>query len=56
MLQDRQNTAVLSCAGILEQSMGPRNQVEIVLLYQPARLHWLAESIPWNQVLDSLKF
>jgi hypothetical protein len=35
-----------SCAGILEQSRGARNQVGIVLLYQPARLHRLPESIP----------
>jgi hypothetical protein len=27
MLQNRQNTAVLSCAGILEQSTGSMNQV-----------------------------
>jgi hypothetical protein len=34
------------CAGILEQSMGARNQVRIRLSYRPARLHGLAESIP----------
>jgi hypothetical protein len=33
-------------AGILEQSMGARNQVGIGLPYRPARLHRLAESIP----------
>ncbi len=33
-------------AGILEQSMGVRNQVEIGLLYRPERLHRLAQSIP----------
>ncbi len=30
-------------AGILEQSMGTRNQVGIGLSYRPARLHRLAE-------------
>jgi hypothetical protein len=25
------------------------------LSYQPAKLHRLVESIPWNQVLDSVK-
>jgi hypothetical protein len=35
-----------SCAGILEQSMGARNRVGIRLLYRPAKLHRLAESIP----------
>jgi hypothetical protein len=33
--------------GILEQSMGARNRVGIDLSYQPARLHRLAESMPW---------
>ncbi len=33
-------------AGILEQSMGARNQVGIGLTYRPARLHRLVESIP----------
>jgi hypothetical protein len=46
------------CAGILEQSMGARNRVIIGLLYRayrPAWLHRLAESIPWNRFLSSLK-
>jgi hypothetical protein len=42
-------------AGILEQSMGARNLVGIRWSYRPDRLHRLAESIPWNQVLGSLK-
>jgi hypothetical protein len=43
------------CAVILEQSMGARNLVGIGLSYPPARLHRLAESIPWNRFLGSLK-
>jgi hypothetical protein len=35
-----------TCAGILEQSMGAKNRVGIGLLYRPAWLHRLAESIP----------
>jgi hypothetical protein len=46
----RQNSA-----GIFKQSMGARNRVGIGLLYQPARLHRLAEMIPWNRFLGSLK-
>ncbi len=46
---------VLFCAEILEQFMGARNRVGIGLLYRPARLNRLAESIPWNRFLDSLK-
>jgi hypothetical protein len=42
-----------SNAGIIEQSMGARNQVGIGLSYRPARLHRLAESIPWNGLLGS---
>jgi len=41
-------------AGILEQSMGSRNRVRIGLSNRPARLHRLAESIPWNEI-DSLE-
>ncbi len=43
-------------AGILKQSMGSRNRVGIELSYRPARLHRLAELIPWNGFLGSLKF
>jgi hypothetical protein len=42
-------------AGIFKQSMGARNRVEIGLLYRPTRLHRLAELIPWNRFLGSLK-
>jgi hypothetical protein len=42
------------CAGIFKQSMGARNRVGIGLLYQPARLHRLAEVNPWNRFLGYL--
>jgi hypothetical protein len=35
--------------------MGVRNRVGIGLPYRPARLHRLAELIPWNRFLDPLK-
>ncbi len=44
-----------SCAGILKQSMETRNRVEIALSYRPARLHSLAELVPWNRFSGSLK-
>jgi hypothetical protein len=44
-----------NCAGILKQSKGPRTQVGIGLSYRPARLHRLAELVPWNRFLGSLK-
>ena len=34
--------------------MGARNQVGIGLVYRPARLHRLAEFIPWNRFLGSI--
>jgi hypothetical protein len=40
-------------AGIFKQSMGARNRIG--LPYRPARLHCLAELVPWNQFLGSLK-
>ncbi len=40
-------------AGIFKQSMGARNQIGIGLSYRPARLHRLAELIPWNRFLGS---
>jgi hypothetical protein len=45
----------LLCAGNFEQSMGAKNREEIGLSYRPARLHRLAESIPCNRFLGSLK-
>jgi hypothetical protein len=44
------------CAGTLEQSKGASYPVGIGLSYRPARLHRLAESIPWNRFLGSLTF
>ena len=41
-------------AGIFKQSMGARNRVGIALSYWPARLHRLAELIPWNRFLGSI--
>jgi hypothetical protein len=35
--------------------MGARNRVRIGLSYRPARLHRLAELMPWNRFLASLK-
>jgi hypothetical protein len=35
--------------------MGARNRIGIGLSYRPARLHRLAELIPWNRFLGSLK-
>ncbi len=43
--------AYVSRAGILKQS---RNRVGIGLSYQPARLHRLAEFIPWIRFLGSI--
>jgi hypothetical protein len=36
-------------------TMGAENRVGIGLSYRPARLHRLAEFIPWNRFLGSLK-
>ncbi len=44
-----------SWAGIFKHSMGVRNQVRIGLSYRPVRLHMLAELMPWNRFLGSLK-
>ncbi len=41
--------------GILEQSMGDRNRQGRGFSYRPARLFRLAESIPLNRFLGSLK-
>ncbi len=41
-------------AGIFKQSMGARDRVGIGLSYRPARLHRLAEFIPWNRFLGSI--
>ncbi len=49
-------SASVFCAGIFKQSMGARNRVGIGLSYQPARLHSMAELVPWIRFLGSLKF
>jgi hypothetical protein len=46
---------VIYSAGIFKQSMGARNRVGIWLSYRAARLHSLAELVPWNRFLGSLK-
>ncbi|MFN9961514.1 MAG: hypothetical protein ACK55I_51220, partial [bacterium] len=38
----------------LKQSLGTR-KIGIGSSYRPARLHRLAELIPWNRILGSLK-
>ncbi len=42
-------------AGIFKQSVGARNRVEKELSYRSARLHGLAELVPWNRFSNSLK-
>jgi hypothetical protein len=44
-----------ACVWIFKQSMGTRNQVGIELSYRPARLHSLAELVPWNRFSVSSK-
>jgi hypothetical protein len=43
------------CAGIFKQSIGARNRVGIELSFRLARLQSLAELVPWNRFLGSLK-
>jgi hypothetical protein len=38
----------------LKKSMGARHRVGIRLSYRPARLHRLAELMPWNRFLGSI--
>jgi hypothetical protein len=45
----------VTSAWIFKQSMWARNRVGIGLSYRPARLHSLAELVPWNRFLGSLK-
>jgi hypothetical protein len=44
-----ENAGIEPRAGIFKKSMGARHGVRIGLLYRPAKLHRLAEFIPWNQ-------
>jgi hypothetical protein len=67
IIKNGKNTGDMSCtslpfslvtsAGIFKQSMGAGNRVGIGLWlsYRPARLHSLAELVPWNRLLGSLK-
>ncbi len=41
-------------AGIFKESMGARNRGGRGLSYRPARLHRLAEFIPWNRFLGPI--
>ncbi len=45
---------ILYRAGIFKQSTGARNRVGIELSNRPARLHRLAEFVPWNRFLCSI--
>jgi hypothetical protein len=47
--------SVPSPPGILEHSTGAKNLVGTWLSYRRARLHSLAELIPWQRFLGSLK-
>jgi hypothetical protein len=42
-------------AGIFKQSMGARNREGIGLSYRPARLHRLAELMPWESIPRLIK-
>jgi hypothetical protein len=46
--QAEYNLYINSGTGIFQQSVGARNRVGIGLSYRPARLHSLAELVPWN--------
>ncbi len=52
----RRTTGKITRAEIFKQSMGAVNRVGIGLSYRPTKLHSLAELIPWNRFLGSLKF
>jgi hypothetical protein len=49
------NEELKNCAGIFNQSMGARNRVGIGLSHRLARPHSLAELVPWNRFLGSVK-
>jgi hypothetical protein len=42
-------------AGIFKKTMGARHRVGIGLSYRPARLHRLAELMPWHRFLVSIR-
>jgi hypothetical protein len=52
--RDRVRTAT-SSAGIFKQSMWARNRAGLGLSYRLARLHRLAELLPWNRFLGPSK-
>ncbi len=43
------NYSIVNCAGTFKQSMRARIRLGIGLSYRPARLHMLAELVPWNR-------
>ncbi len=47
--------AYVAWAGIFKNSMGARHRLGIGLSYRPARLHRLAELMPWHRFLGSIK-
>jgi hypothetical protein len=51
----QQLTEISFMCWIFKQCMEARNRVGIGLSYRPARLHSLAELVPWNRFLGSLK-
>ncbi len=51
----RSSQQILPWAGIFKKSMGARHRVGIGLSYRPARLHRLAELMPWHRFLGSIK-
>jgi hypothetical protein len=46
---------IFSSSGIFKHSMGAWNRVRIGLLYRTARVQRLAELLPWNRFVGSLK-
>jgi hypothetical protein len=52
LLPEKKETPVLE---LFNNLLGARNRLGIGLSYRPARLHGLAELIPWNRFLGSLK-
>jgi hypothetical protein len=49
------STIYVARAGVFKHSVGTRNPVGIGLSYQPAKLHSLAELVPWNRFLGFFK-
>ncbi len=53
VVRNRVGIGLSYCTAIFKQSMGARSQVGIGMSF--ARLHNLAESVPWNRFLGSLQ-